>query len=121
MFNTILKSISFLTKNSESKRQLGRWSLDYCQIALDNKIAYANEDNCGYSRNMRIQKILADDEANRIKSNREIKDVDDITIFSSNQNVYKKQNETSPDKRTASKDQERIEQIDSEIMYYLCM
>lgn len=58
MFTIISKRISFLVRDQDPKKYLGRWTVDYCQLALDNKITYANEDNCGSCGNTRINERL---------------------------------------------------------------
>jgi hypothetical protein len=32
---------------TESKKPLGRWNIDYCNIKLDKKVILSNEDHCG--------------------------------------------------------------------------
>lgn len=42
-FINLIKKLSF----KEPKRTLGRWNLDDCNIKINRKVDYSNEDHCG--------------------------------------------------------------------------
>ncbi|NBR60043.1 MAG: hypothetical protein EBT86_00065 [Actinobacteria bacterium] len=41
----ILKLANFSMK--ESRKFLGRWTIDYCEKRIENKVNWSNEDHCG--------------------------------------------------------------------------
>jgi len=45
----IMKFIKFIIQQfiKEDKKVLGRWSMDYCDKKINNKIDLSNEDHCG--------------------------------------------------------------------------
>lgn len=95
MYKAIQKNIFFLGGNQESRQYLGRWAMEYCQTALDNKITHANEDNCGSCGNTLVSKKLARAEQNM---NNAVK----LMYSSSKQNNYTKYIQHALHKRIAN-------------------
>jgi len=51
--STIIKEIIF----DKISKPLGRWSLDYCNKKVKNKVELSNEDHCGVCGQYALSKI----------------------------------------------------------------